>query len=154
MNPISPMQLRDYVLLGLHLQANTEFDGSKNKPYEGQIGINFDFKKQELEPVFRIDLQVDINSSEEAFKRAPYRIRIALQAFVEFDKSISEDKISTLLGPNGLAMTYAIARGIVGQATGTSLHGKFLLPTVNFIELLEKKYSSQAVVQKKRKKGK
>ena len=148
------MQLRDYVLLGLHLQANTDFVSTKNQAYEGQVGINFDFKKQEHEPIFRVDLQVDINPSEEAFKRAPYRISIALQAFVEFDKAISEDKISTLLGPNGLAMTYAIARGIVGQATGTSLHGKFLLPTVNFIDLLEKKYSSQAVVQKKRKKGK
>ena len=120
------MQLRDYVLLGLHLQANTEFDGSKNKPYEGQIGINFDFKKQELEPVFGIDLQVDINSSEEAFSNEHHGIRIALQAFVEFDKSISEDKISTLLGPNGLADdSPAIARGIVGRATGASLHENF-----------------------------
>jgi hypothetical protein len=45
-------------------------------------------------------------------------------------------------------MAYALARGIVGQATGTSLHCKFLLPTVNFIELLKAK--SKAVGKPKK----
>ena len=66
-------------------------------------------------------------------------MKIKLQTILEFAENYPDDQINELLGPNGLAMAYSIARGIVGQATGTSLHGKFILPTVNFIELLKAK---------------
>lgn len=146
MNPISQLQLRDYVLLNLLIEANPNFKPSENKGQEGDIGFKFNFKKNNEEPIFLVDMEIVLNQKEEMFKQQPYRIRVRLQAFLEFDKTFPEKDIPNLLGPNGLAMTYSIARGIVGQATGTSLHGKYILPTMNFIEVLksqsEKKIAS------------
>lgn len=142
-NLISPLQLKDYSLIQLHVEANPEFRPPQTGEYKGSFGVNFDFRRQEGSKVFRVDLNIVVNSQKEVFINSPYRIQILLQAVLEFEGDYPEDQIPHLLGPNGLAMTYAIARGIVGQATGTSLHGKFILPTVNFVELLRKKLKSE-----------
>lgn len=146
MNPIAQLQLRDYVLLYLLIEANPNFKSSENEGREGDIGFKFDFKKNPEEPIFLVELEILLNQKEEMFNQQPYRIKVRLQTFLEFDKSFPEKDIHNLLGPNGLAMTYSIARGIVGQATGTSLHGKFILPTMNFIEVL--KEQSKKTTQK------
>jgi len=39
---------------------------------------------------------------------------------------------------NGAAILYGMLRGQVAQITAQSVHGQFLLPTANFIELYEK----------------
>lgn len=144
MNPISALQLRDYLIESLHVDANPNFKGKDGVVYPSDIGIEFDFKKREDGPLFRIDLEIQLNPTEESYAKAPYRIRIKTQTVLEFEPSFPEKDIPRLLGPNGLAMAYSIARGIVGQATGTSLHGKFILPTVNFVELLKAKSQSAA----------
>jgi preprotein translocase subunit SecB len=135
----SPLQLKDYFLEYLQLEANPQFRFGTGGTYQGNVGVEFEFKKQENANIFRVDLDVSVNPTQEMFAQAPYRIKIKLQTILEFEGSYPEDRINELLGPNGLAMAYSIARGIVGQATGTSLHGKFILPTVNFIELLKQK---------------
>ena len=147
MKTISPLQLRDYFIESLHVDANPNFKAGAGNFYESKLGVDFDFKKREDGPMFRVDLDVRVNPTEESYSKGPYRIQIKTQTLLEFDPSFPKADIPRLLGPNGLAMAYAIARGIVGQATGTSLHGKFLLPTVNFIELLKAK--SQSITAKK-----
>lgn len=139
MNPISPLQLRDYYVESLHVEANKSFKANENKPHESTLLVDFDFLKRDDGPLFRIDLDVKINPTEESFRDAPYRIHIRTQTYLDFDPSTPKSEIARMIGPNGLAMAYSIARGIVGQATGTSLHGKFLLPTVNFVELIKAK---------------
>lgn len=144
MNPISPLQLRDYFIESLHVDANIGFSPKEGEAYTSDLSVNFDFKKKDEAPVFRIDLDVIVNPTDEGFRRAAYRLRIKTQTFLEFDPSFPESDIPNLLGPNGLAMAYSIVRGIVGQATGTSLHGKFVLPTVNFVELIKAKVQGQS----------
>ncbi len=156
MNPISPLQLRDYFIESLHVDANTSFKAEEDKSFESKLLVDFDFLKRDGGSTFRIDLDVKVNPTEESFKNASYRIRIKTQTFLEFDPSFPETDIPKMLGPNGLAMAYSIVRGIVGQATGTSLHGKFMLPTVNFIELIKVKAQSkskQALPQSSQKKS-
>ena len=150
---MSQMQLRDYALLLLNVEANPKFNPEKNQHSESSMGINFNFfkKEKEDEKAFRIELDVVVNTDEKIFRNSPYRIRIKLQSFIEFDKNIEEKNIAPLLMQNGLAMTYSIARGIVGQATGTSLHNKFLLPTVNFVELIKNKIENEKKKKKLKK---
>src|SRR3989304_7543229 len=139
MNPISQLQLRDYSLVSLHVDANPNFEEPKDGVSKEQLGVDFDFGKQEKALVYKIDLRVQCNFPQSAFYRNKYRIKIHLQSFFEFDPSFPEQDVPKMLIPNGLAMSYSIARGIVAQATGTSLHGKFVLPTVNFVEIFKEK---------------
>ena len=84
--------------------------------------VNFNFFRKEDEPKFKIEL----------------------------DSSYPESDFSRLLIPNGLAMTYSIARGIVGQATCTSLHDKSILPLINFVELMKDGAQREKQNQKKK----
>jgi len=144
------LQLKDYFIESLHVDANPSFSKDTTTSYPSALNVNFDFRKRDDAPVFRIDLEVNVNPTEETFKEAPYRIRIKTQTFFEYDAAIPKEEVSKLLGPNGLAMAYSIIRGIIGQATGTSLHGKFVLPTVNFIALLEEKARASKLSKHKR----
>jgi preprotein translocase subunit SecB len=67
-------------------------------------------------------------------------------SYLEFDKTFPEENKKKLLLPNGLAMTYSLARGIISEMTSQSLNGRYLLPTINFIEVIK-----QSLVRKKRK---
>ena len=148
---ISPLQLRDYSLLSLHVEANEAFAFAAKPEYESAVGFDFDLSEHADGRVYRIRLTVFINQHEKIFLRAPYRISITLLGFFEIPVQDSGEELSkALLMPNGLAMMYSIARGIVGQATGTSLHGKFLLPTVNFVEVLKEKAHGQVGKKKDR----
>lgn len=145
MSWISPLQLKDYVLISLHVDANRELIFRANAEYETEIVFDFDFNKKNDESLFQLRLNILINQDEKIYRQAPYRINIILHAVFEIkDKELSEETIQGLLMPSGLAMTYSIARGIVGQTTGTSLHGKYLLPTVNFTKVLEDKARQEA----------
>lgn len=135
----SPLQLREYSLELLLVEANANFVGGAANSYENQLNVDFDFKRDHGTKNFQVILDVDVNPAKEMFEKATYRIKIKLRTNLEFEGDYPEEQIPNLLGPNGLAMAYSIARGIVGQATGTSLHGKFILPTVNFIEVLKAK---------------
>ncbi len=142
-NVMAQLQLRDYFLLLLNVEANPNFTPEAGKPASSNMGINFKFFRKENESKFKIELDVIVNPKDEHFRKSEYRIHIKMESFLEFDSLFPEKEIPNLLVPNGLAMTYSIARGIVGQATGTSLHGKFLLPSVNFIELIKEKFNSE-----------
>jgi preprotein translocase subunit SecB len=139
MNPIAPLQLREFLVETLHVDANPQFQAAKSDEYESQLSVDFGFHRAAGKPAFRVDLDVRVNPTESGFKRAPYRIWIKTQTFLEFDVGYPEQDIPKMLGPNGLAMAYGIARGIVGQSTGIAIHGRFMLPTVNFVELLRLK---------------
>ena len=88
-NLISPLQLKDYSLVQLQVEANPDFRPQQTGEYKGSIAINFYFKRQEGAKVFRIDLDVVINSQKEIFANSPYRIQILLQAVLEFENQIN-----------------------------------------------------------------
>jgi preprotein translocase subunit SecB len=54
-----------------------------------------------------------------------------------------------MIGLNGLSILYGVARGVVAQATANCPHGKFILPSVNFIELMKSK-AKESRTKKKR----
>ena len=57
----------------------------------------------------------------------------------ELPADTSDETISQLVPMNCLAILHGFARGVVAQVTGLNDGGPFLLPTVNFVEALQKK---------------
>lgn len=143
MRPIAQVQLRDYFVDYIETEVNPAFDEASEN-YEGSIAVDFDFKRSDDEKHFMVLMRIAANNDEASFKASPYRAVIRLRAFFEFEENFPEKEIPNLLGPNGLAMTYSVARGIVGQITGNGQHGKLVLPSVNFIELLKEKSKKES----------
>ncbi|CAH2031686.1 protein-export chaperone SecB [Trichlorobacter ammonificans] len=115
----------------------------------GALNIDFDIKRSGDDPLdFMVTLVVDVNHDDKAFERGDYRIHVKLSGFFSFTEGTDEAMINAMIAQNGLSMLYGVARGTVADATATSWHGKFVLPGVNFIEVIKQK----AEAGKKRKK--
>lgn len=68
----------------------------------------------------------------------PYSISIVGRAFFLFHKDSEEADVERFLNINGSAILFGLLRGQVSQITSQAIHGQFLLPPCNFVELYEK----------------
>lgn len=130
------MQLKEYFVIRFDFTANTEhiLTGSE----EMEFDIDFNFLKTEERNDFRVDLTLKLNENVQP-EKCRYRFFLVLHTFYAFEQNVTLKKMGQLITYNGLAMSYSIARSIIGDFTASSVHGKFILPAVNFVELLKQK---------------
>nr|MDP9360952.1 protein-export chaperone SecB [Acidobacteriota bacterium] len=69
----------------------------------------------------------------------PYSINLDIVGYFLFAAGTSEDLMFRMIYANGASILYGVARGFVGQATGAAKYGQFVLPAVNFVELMRKR---------------
>jgi preprotein translocase subunit SecB len=135
---LAQLNLNDYFIDEFRFAANRDHEAGGTT--SGTIDIDFDISRSGETPLdFMISLVVDINPRDEDFERGEYRIHLKLSGFFSFTEGVSEDMINSMIAHNGLSILYGVARGTVADATATSWHGKFVLPGVNFIELIKQK---------------
>lgn len=149
---LAQLNLNDYYIDEFAFAANR--DHERGDAATGTLGVDFDIKRSaESSLDFMITLVVDVNQRDEDFERSNYRIHLKLSGFFSFVEDVSEEMINGMIHHNGLSMLYGVARGTVADATATSWHGKFVLPGVNFIELIKQKAEAAQKGEKAVRKG-
>jgi|Deesub1362A_J573_1020465.scaffolds.fasta_scaffold23972_2 preprotein translocase subunit SecB len=131
------LDIEEYFVEEVRVKANPDYSGEIS--HEGEISVSFNIKRKGTEPFFMIPMIINVNKTKKAFETAPYQIVLRITGFFRFKEGTDEVTIKKMIGLNAPAMLYSIARGIVSQTTAQSLHGKFILPTVNFVELVTKR---------------
>lgn len=112
--------------------------------YDSDFDVDFSIaRSSDGKPKFEVKLFLEVNKKDEIFSKAPYRIDLQVTGYFHFDEGTDENKIKTMITPNGLAILYGIARNLVSQMTGVGRYGRFLLPSVNFIEIIKDKAKRQ-----------
>jgi preprotein translocase subunit SecB len=149
---LAQLNLNDYFIDEFAFSANREHKA--NGTTSGTLSVDFDISRSGENPLdFMITLVVDVNPRDEDFERGDYRIHLKLSGYFSFSEGVSEEMINSMIAHNGLSMLYGVARGTVADATATSWHGKFVLPGVNFIELIKQKAEAGQKGQKAIRKG-
>jgi len=139
---LAQLDINEYFVEEIRVKANPDYSGGPD--HEGAVSVSFNTKRKGTEPVFMIQMVININRTKKAFERAPYQIVLKITGFFTFKEGTDEETIKKMISLNAPAILYSIARGIVSQATAQSLHGKFILPTVNFVELLKRKQKKKS----------
>jgi preprotein translocase subunit SecB len=134
----SQLQYKNYAVDKISVESNPAFKQSPSNSIDN-LDIDFNVLTKGKEQSFLIELILNINKSTKAFTNSRYRISLKLLSIFEFSANTPRSEIDKLLVPNGLAMSYSTSRGIIGELTGNSINGKYVLPTVNFIELIKNK---------------
>lgn len=148
---LAQLNLNDYFIDELAFAANREREAGSTT--SGTLSVDFDIRRSGEAPLdFMITLVVDVNPRDEDFERGDYRIHLKLSGFFSFTEGTSEEMINGMITHNGLSILYGVARGSVADATATSWHGKFVLPAVNFVELVKQKVAALAEKPRKGKK--
>ncbi len=130
------LNIQDYFIDELVVRTNPDF--KRDGEGKGDIGVSFDLRRKGQEPKFIINMTVEANKSKKSFSSAPYYVSVKLGGLFIFPEGTDDDTMMKMLGTNGLAILYGVARGVVGQSTASCRYGKFVLPSVNFMELIKK----------------
>lgn len=106
------------------------------------FNIDFDVKRNDvLSNRYLIFMKLSIKSKKGKFATVPYNITISINGYFCFDNNVDEETQNRMIYSNGLSILYGVVRGIISQYTSTSEFGKFVIPSVNFIEILKNKYN-------------
>ncbi len=108
-----------------------------------EYGVSDLSSKFEVSPVsgagalqFVIELSVAAEARPRAARQAWLTVQITLKGLFSLPNDTPEEDVQALVPLNGLAILYGIARGMVAQATGPTLHGALWLPAVSFVDLI------------------
>jgi preprotein translocase subunit SecB len=141
------LNFEEYFVEEIYVKAKPKFE--KKGRNEGEIAISFDIKRKDMELRFMIPMEIKLNHSKKDSFNAPYQVILKITGFFSFPKGTDEETIHKMIGLNGLSILYGVARGVIAQATANCPHGKFILPSVNFIELMKSKMKRPRTKKKK-----
>ena len=145
------LNIKEYFVDEISIKTNSEFQ--KKNLTSGSVKVDFDIRRNPSNTLeFMISLTILLNDEEADFCEAEYCILLKLTGFFVFAAGTTEETINRMIGPNGLSILYGIARGIVAQSTGNCWHGKFILPSLNFMEILKARAEQLGQPAKTRKK--
>lgn len=149
---ISPLRLENCFTEELTVKTNPSFAPSVEKRKEGKIHCDVQFAGNKKDPSkFRVSLTVFVEPAAEYPGIDPYLVRVKLTGYFGFSGDLPpEETIHRMLGLNGSSILYGIARGLVLQATGGGQWGKYILPAVNFVQMLEQQQSGKQHPQAKK----
>lgn len=138
MNPLPSLRIDQYFVDELRVKVNPKFRESKETP-ESKLTASLSIKRKGSLPEFMIVIELEVNGAAEDFHVNPYYVFLKITGYFSFIEGTGEPVIERMIALNGPAILYGIARGIVAQATGNCVHDKFILPTVNFVEVTKEK---------------
>ena len=141
------LEIDQYFVDEFSLEVNQKYDGEQCQ-FDLEVDYNIG-RASDGQPNFEVSLIVEINRKEEVFSKCPYRVHLLVTGYFHFPEDTPEEKINNMIAPNGLAILYGVARNTVSQMAGVGRHGRVLLPSVNFIEIIQDKEKKK---QKKKKK--
>lgn len=136
------LNIDEYFIEDISVKTNPDY--KDDAPADGDVGVTFGIKRQGKAPLFMLTMSVNLVKAKNKKFTTPYQVSFSITGFFSFAAGTDEATINRMIGLNGLAVLYGLARGIVAQVTANGPYGKFILPTVNFVELLKRKAKTGA----------
>lgn len=138
-----PMQLKDFRLIHLLIDANENYSADVTRQVEFETSYDYDVYKSTEGQTFKISLSIRIKPVRNRKYFSYKKIEIKLEGIFSFPPDTKDEIIEKLVPLNCLAILHGLARGIVSSVTGNTQGGKFLLPTMNFVEEINEKVKKQ-----------
>lgn len=141
-----PLDVQLYHVLELHFAAREEY--AADQISSAGINVDFDVQRSDSNPhEFRITMTIGLAEGDYAPEdNPPYTISLRIVGYFIFVAGTEETKMQRMIHLNGSSILYGIARGLIGQATGASIHGQFVLPAVNFVSLVQSRADQRAPI--------
>ena len=137
------LQLDRFALEELVIEVESDLKESSQTTASYNTNIDVDVQKHNEKMVFRVYLRVEIKPERIPGPGEIRRVVIGCVGYFSFAQEPTDEYIRQVTPLNQLAMLYGMARGIVASATGSTSGGTFVLPSVNFVEVLKSKATEQ-----------
>ena len=132
---LAPLQLTDYFVLSIHVEALADHDPGKKQDLdvanllvtESCVPAGDDKPHQ-----FLIDLIIKQEALEG--KNLPYSYELHMIGFIEVSPNFPEERVQRAVETNGPSMLFGAAREILRAATGRGPYGPVLIPSTTFFK--------------------
>jgi preprotein translocase subunit SecB len=141
------IKLIDYTITDCTIKVQPQFAGVKPVPLPWKYTYKWDHglrQFKENKNRYRLNLAFTFNAP--ANVPFPYFIHLELMGIFEhipLTKADDAKQYAQAVTLSGLAILYGVIRSLVSDVTSQCYHGRFILPTVNFVEDLKKKSQSK-----------
>jgi len=146
------LDINEYYIRELTIKENPTY--KRKKINEGKAKISHDIRRKSPDLDFLINMNVQIGTPRKMSETEPYYISITISGLFKFTEQTDESTIAKMIHLNGLPILYGITRGIVAQATSSYLHGKYVLPTINFVKMIKRQTTKRVPKKKRARQGK
>lgn len=133
---LAPLQLADYFLTDLSLQANPDFDSSKpaDDPVETLVVVpRYSQSESEEGQDTRWLVILEISQTIPDGGNLPYAFNLRIQGTVIVSSHLVGNKLQRAIHANGPAMLFGAAREIIRAATGRGPWPAVIIPSTNFL---------------------
>jgi Preprotein translocase subunit SecB. len=133
------LQLSAYWVEELQVKARPEIL-ERRSPFEELLPkVNCEvLQALENERVYKVNLRV-VAGPKAAAGALPYEYRLKMSGVFSFPVDTPVKVQEQLINVSGPAMLYGLARGVIAQATALGPQGAYLLPSLNFVDIVESK---------------
>ncbi len=136
------MRLDGTYMLELVVKCATNCDAAETEALDAGYRVRADFDLYGIDgdrSRVRVQLTVTATRPKDA-EHLPYeRVKVVLCGDFSRGSDADEETFLRLVPMNCLAILHGIARGVLLSATATCPSGPFLLPTVNYVDLVDRK---------------
>jgi len=132
---LAPLQLTDYFVLSIHVEALADHDPGKEQDLDVanlQVTENCVPAGEDKPHRFLIDLIIKQEALEG--KNLPYSYELHMIGFIEVSPNLPEDRVQRAVETNGPSMLFGAAREILRAATGRGPYGPLLIPSTTFFK--------------------
>lgn len=145
----APLDVEKFYVRSIEVIANDEYDSAS--PSTATVDVDFEVYGDESERQrYQIVMGISLGAAGTMKEtNAKYFVALTIAGLFRFADGTAEDVMGRMVYLNAPSILYGLARGYIHQATAPSLHGAYLLPTFNFVELRKKKLGKSSEAQPK-----
>lgn len=146
MKATSPLQLERYRLEKLVVDFSDKWlqaeDSEPDDPRAYEVRTDFNIYEPEDE-MFLVRLSVESRPESDSPTRRFNEVSVVVWGMFSLTPGTDEETRQQVIPYNCVAILHGLARGVITSATGACLGGPFLLPTVNYLEVIKQKVDAE-----------
>ena len=127
----SQLQLEDAWVTRLEFTSSAPTDLLETQANESYPRVSWELRRRPEDGAYLVQLKI-------LDRRATTRLVLEMEGTFSFPEGMAENVQFRMSNVNGPTILYGIARGVIGSLTGFSAGGRYLLPSVNVVELAER----------------
>lgn len=141
------IKLIDYTITDCTVRVQPQLASVKPLPQPWQYRYKWDHELRQFKDSknrYKLKLWFTLDATKK--DSFPYFIHLELMGIFEHEPVKTEPEANQFVQfvtLSGLAILYGVMRSLVSEITSQCYHGRFILPTVNFVEDLQKKAKSK-----------
>jgi preprotein translocase subunit SecB len=145
----SDIELLDYTYTDVSVKVLPEYRNKApiEKPWLVNYNWNFNLSESKKnKDRYKLSFWVDVKQTPKAKNKFPYEIHVEMMALVNYQpqkERLPEKEIPINITLWCLSILYGLMRSTVGSITSQSYHGKYILPSVNFVDGVKQKLTPQ-----------